>query len=386
MMADQAQADERIGKTLDAVVEAAIKDKQIVGSVVMVSLGGRPVYTRAAGLADREAKAPVKPDTIFRWASLTKPVVAATAMALVEKGVISLDDPVTRFLPDFRPKLPTGETPVITVRQLMTHTAGLMYRFFEPGDGPYTQANVSDGMDQPGLSMEENLKRIASVPLAYPPGAAWIYSVGMDVLGAFIAGATGKSLPDLVKELTTGPLGMADSGFVVSERDRLAAAYGDGSPEPVRMGEHHLVAFGPGSISFAPDRMFDPGSFPSAGAGMSGTAPDFMRFLEAMRTGGAPVLKQSTLDLMVTNAIGDIPIMLPGRGFGLGWAVLKDPITAATPQTVGSWTWGGVYGNAWFVDPTEELSVVIITNTAIAGMTGSFPDAIRDAVYAAIRP
>jgi CubicO group peptidase (beta-lactamase class C family) len=382
----QAQGDERIGKAVDTIVEAAIANRQIVGSRVMVSHGGKLVYDLAAGLADREAKAPVKADTIFRWASLTKPVVTAAAMALVEKGVISLDDPVTRFLPDFRPKLPTGETPPITVRQLMTHTAGLMYRFFEPGAGPYTDANVSDGMDQPGLSMEENLRRIASVPLAYPPGAAWIYSVGMDVLGAFIAKAAGKPLPDLVRDLITGPLGMTDTGFVVTERDRLATAYGDGAPEPVRMGEHHLVAFGPGAISFAPDRMFDPGSFPSAGAGMSGTAPDFMRFLEAMRTGGAPVLKESTVELMATNAIGDIPIMLPGRGFGLGWAVLKDPIAAATPQLPGSWTWGGVYGNAWFVDPALDLSVVIITNTAIAGMTGTFPDTIRDAVYAAIKP
>ncbi|HEY5009408.1 MAG TPA: serine hydrolase domain-containing protein, partial [Caulobacteraceae bacterium] len=369
-MGDQAQADERIGNAVDAIVDAATTNKQIVGARVMVAQGGRVVYDRAAGLADREANTPVKLDTIFRWASLTKPVVTAAAMALVETGAISLDDPVTRFLPDFRPKLPTGETPVITVRQLMTHTAGLMYRFFEPGAGPYTEANVSDGMDQPGVSMEENLKRIASVPLSYPPGAAWVYSVGMDVLGAFIAAGAQKPLPDLVRDLITGPLGMADTGFVVTARDRLATAYGDGAAGPVRMGETHSVAFGPGAIAFAPDRMFDPGSFPSAGAGMSGTAPDFMRFLEAMRTGGAPVLKKSTVELMATNAIGDIPIMLPGRGFGLGWAVLKDPAVAATPQTPGSWTWGGVYGNAWFVDPAEELSVVIITNTAIAGMTG----------------
>ena len=385
-MNHHAMAESRVREAVDAIVDEAIQAKRIVGAAVLVSLGGRLVYDRAAGLADREANIPVKADTIFRWASLTKPVVTATAMALVEKGVISLDDPVTRFLPAFRPKLPTGETPVISVRQLMTHTAGLMYRFFEPGDGPYTQANVSDGMDQPGVSMEENLRRIASVPLAYPPGAAWVYSVGMDVLGAFIASAAGKPLPDLVRELTTGPLGMPDTGFVVAARDRLATAYGDGVPEPVRMGAHHLVAFGPGAISFAPDRMFDRGSFPSAGAGMSGTASDFMRFLEAMRTGGAPVLKQATLDLMATNAIGDIPIMLPGRGFGLGWAVLKDSAVAATPQTPGTWTWGGVYGNAWFVDPAEQLSVVNVTNTAIAGMTGTFPDAIRDAVYGAIRP
>ncbi|HZC17039.1 MAG TPA: serine hydrolase domain-containing protein, partial [Caulobacteraceae bacterium] len=114
-MADQAEQDARIAEALDGVADSAIAGKQIVGAVVMVSLGGRPVYARAAGLADREAGTPVKADTIFRWASLTKPVVTATAMALVEKGVISLDDPVTRFLPDFRPKLASGETPTITL-------------------------------------------------------------------------------------------------------------------------------------------------------------------------------------------------------------------------------------------------------------------------------
>ncbi|HEY3890124.1 MAG TPA: serine hydrolase domain-containing protein, partial [Caulobacteraceae bacterium] len=198
-MDHHARADDRVAAAVDAVVDAAVKDKRIVGARVMVARGGKLTYDRAAGLADREAKTPVTLDTIFRWASLTKPVVTATAMALVEKGVISLDDPVTRFLPGFEPKLASGETPTITVKQLATHTAGLRYRFFEPGDGPYTQANVSDGMDQPGVSMEENLRRIVSAPLAYPPGAAWAYSVGMDVLGAFIAAAAGKPLPDLVR-------------------------------------------------------------------------------------------------------------------------------------------------------------------------------------------
>ncbi|HEX4199463.1 MAG TPA: serine hydrolase domain-containing protein [Caulobacteraceae bacterium] len=377
-----AQSDDRMAKAVDAVTDEAMAARTIVGSVIMVSRGGELVYARAAGLADREAGTPVKPDTIFRYASLTKPIVAAAAMALVEKGLISLDDPVTKFLPDFTPRLPDGEAPPITLRQLMTHTAGLAYRFFQPEGGPYHLADISDGMDLPGRSMEDNLRRIASAPLAYPPGTAWGYSVAMDVMGAVLAKAAGKPLPEVVKERVTGPLGMVDTGFTVTERDRLATAYGDGSPEPVRMGAHHMVAFGPGAISFAPDRMFDPGSFPSAGAGMSGTAPDFMRFLEAIQGGGAPILQTSTVALMDTVATADLAMIMPGSGFGLGWALQRD---SGATQTPGTRRWGGVYGNSWFADPAEKLSVVILTNTAIAGMTGPFPDAIRDAIYGAIR-
>jgi CubicO group peptidase (beta-lactamase class C family) len=377
-----ARTDERIAKAVDAVTDRAMVDKRIVGSVIMVSHDGELVYARAAGPADREAGAPVKLDTIFRYASLTKPIVTAAAMALVEKGEISLEDPVTRFLPDFTPKLASGEPPPITLRQLMTHTAGLAYRFFQPEGGPYHVADISDGMDLPGRSMEDNLRRIASVPLSYPPGSAWGYSVGMDVMGAVLAKAAGKPLPEVVSERVTGPLGMADTGFVVTERDRLATAYGDGSPEPVRMGAHHMVAFGPGAISFAPDRMFDSGSFPSAGAGMSGTAPDFMRFLEAIQRGGAPILKPSTVALMDTVATADLAMMMPGSGFGLGWALQRD---AGAMQSPGTRRWGGVYGNSWFADPAKKLSVVVLTNTAIAGMTGPFPDAVRDAIYNAIQ-
>jgi CubicO group peptidase (beta-lactamase class C family) len=371
-------------KALDALTDEAIAAKAIVGGVVMVAKDGEHIYARPFGQADREAGTPVRQNTIFRFASLTKPLTAVLTLAMIERGDLALTDPVTRFLPDFKPKLASGETPTITIRHLLTHTAGLAYRFFQPADGPYAQADISDGMDLPGRTMEDNLARIVAVPLSFPPGAAWAYSVAYDVLGAALAKAGGKPFPELMRELVTGPLGMADTGFVVQARDRLATAYGDGEPEPVRMGDHHLVPFGPGQLSYAPDRMFNPASFPSGGGGMSGTAPDFLTFLEAIRRGGAPVLSQSSVDALSINAIGDTPILMPGAGFSLGWSVVTDPVVGMTPQSKGAWRWGGVYGNSWFVDPAKALSVVIVTNTAIAGMSGPFPDAVRDAIYLAL--
>jgi CubicO group peptidase (beta-lactamase class C family) len=372
---------------LDAVLDKAISDRKIVGGVLSVSLHGQPVYERAVGYADRESQQSTKLDTLFRWASLTKPLMAALTLALTERGVIALEDPVTRFLPEFLPRTADGKTPQITVRHLLTHTAGLTYRLFEKSsDGPYHRANVSDGMDQPGLSIQENLRRIASAPLAYTPGTSWGYSVATDVLGEYLARAAATPLPTLMRSLVTEPLGAIDSAFTVSKQDRprLATAYGDGEREPVRMGAHHLTAFGESTISYAPDRMFNPDSYPSGGGGMSGTAQDFMRFLEAIRTGGAPVLSKSSVAQLSTVKPGDFEVTIPGWKWALGWPVLVDPSGTRTPQSPGSWLWGGVYGNSWFVDPRRELSVALLTNTAVAGMVGALPDAIRDAIYRAL--
>jgi CubicO group peptidase (beta-lactamase class C family) len=324
-------------------------------------------------------------DTIFRWASLTKPVLATLTLALAERGTISLEDPVTRYLPEFRPRLPDGQVPEIKVRHLLSHTAGLTYGLFEPqGKGPYHSAGVSDGMDQPGLSLEENLRRIASVPLKRAPGSGWEYSLGIDVLGAYLARAAQTPLPELVRKLVTGPVGAVDSDFVVNQRDRLATAYADGAPEPVRMGDRHLVPFEDGGVAFVPDWMFNPGSYPSGGAGMSGTAANFLRLLEALREGGAPVLSEASVQLLGTAKPEDFDVFIPGWKWPLGWSVLLDPSRTGTPQSVGTWRWGGVYGNSWFVDPARRLSVVLLTNTAIAGMVGALPDATRDAAYGAL--
>jgi CubicO group peptidase (beta-lactamase class C family) len=139
-----------------------------------------------------------------------------------------------------------------------------------------------------------------------------------------------------------------------------------------------------GFIAMSPQRMFNPASYPSGGAGMSGPAGDFLRLLETLRQGGAPVLSEPSVKLLGTAQPTDSDTFMPGVKWPLGWPVLVDPAQAGTPQSVGTWRWGGVYGNSWFVDPARELSVVLMTNTAHAGMVGPLPDAIRDATYAAL--
>ena len=340
---------------IDRVVDSALAEKRIIGTVVIVLRNGRVLYHRPAGFADREAGKPMMEDAIFRFASVSKPLTSATALALCERGLIGLDDPITRFLPDFRPKLADGSEPVIKIRHLLTHTAGFDYASRQPSGGPYVAARISDGLDQPGVSMEDNLRRLASVPLQFEPGTEWRYGMSTDVLGAVVARVHGGTLGDAIEHYVTGPIGMKDTGFRVTDPARLTVAYADGAPEPVRMADldHPVPMPASTQLTFSPVRVFDETSYHSGGAGMVGTAEDFVLFAEAIRGGGGPILKPGTVEVATRNQIGDLPRPMPrdvGWRFGFISAVLDDPIAAATPQSVGTLQWGGVYGHNWFVD------------------------------------
>jgi CubicO group peptidase (beta-lactamase class C family) len=371
-------------RNLDAALDTAVDRQQIVGGVVVVLREGAPVYRRAVGLADRENGRRVQVDTIFRLASITKPIVTVAAMRLIEAGKLDLDAPITQYLPDFRPKLGERE-PSLTVRQLLTHTAGLSYAHMQPVDGPYLKLGVSDGLDSPGLSFEEELRRIVSAGLFYEPGAQWGYSLGIDVSGAAIERVTGQPLPAAIEALVTKPLGLERTAFRAPSDQPLATPYADGTP-PIRMSDPQVVPFfGLSGLSFSPSRAFDESSFPSGGGGMNGTADEVARLLELVRSGGGSLLKPATTQAMLSNQTGNLPIVLgPGWGFGFGGAVLLDPKAANTPQSIGTWMWGGVWGHSWFVDPLQKLVVVGLTNTAIEGMIGRFPIMVRDAVYASL--
>lgn len=375
---------ESLSHRVDEVIERALSQQRLVGVVVLIGKDGEVAYRRAAGFADREAHVPMREDAVFRLSSLTKPIVSAVAMALVEQNLLDLRDVAARWLPQFRPKTPQGAEAVITLRQLLTHTAGLSYGFFEPGDGPYHRAGVSDGLAEPGLLMREELARLASVPLLYAPGSAWGYSLGLDVLGEIMRRATGTSLPALVEELVTTPLGMADSGFAPRDLQRLATPYVDGTP-PRRMKDPDTVAFGPGAgIRFAPARILDHRSFTSGGTGMVGTATDFLTFLETLRRGGGPILTPASVKDMMSNQIGALRINVestPSWGFGFGGAVLLDPVMAQVPQGVGTWKWGGVYGHHWYIDSQNALTVVALSNTALEGMVGRFATELTESIY-----
>lgn len=373
-------------RSVDSAIEQALTSQRLVGAVVLIASDGKLLYHRAAGFADREERRPMSEDSIFLFSSLTKPIVSAAAMALVERGQLDLDALITRWVPEFRPKTPQGTEAAVTVRHLLTHTAGLTYGLFQPTDGPYLRADVSDGLADPGRSIDDQLKRLASVPLSYTPGERWGYSLALDVLGEVMARAGGMPLPALVEELITGPLDMTDTGFAVRDSKRLATAYADGPP-PRRMKDPDVVPFGEGvGIRYAPSRIFNEKSYPSGGAGMAGTAHEFLTFLETIRLGGGNVLTPATTRAMMTNQVGSLRIDVeptPSWGFGFGGAVLMDPALAGVPQGAGTWKWGGVYGHHWFVDPVNQLTVIALTNTAIEGLVGRFVPDLMAAVYAA---
>ncbi|WP_295464316.1 serine hydrolase domain-containing protein [uncultured Pseudomonas sp.] len=366
---------------LDPILERAIAQQRIVGTVVMVARHGRVVYHRAAGFADRETQRPMREDELFRFASLTKPVVAVTALRLVDQGRLDLQAPVTRYLPYFTTRLTDGTPAVPTLAQLLSHTSGLHYGFGEDPDGPYHRAGVSDGLDGATLTLEDNLRRLAGVPLDFPPGSAWRYSLGLDVVGGVLQAASGETLPEVVQHEVAAPLGLRSLSFHVEDATRLATAYRDGYPRPEPMSEPYLLPLPKGGILYSPARALSTAAFASGGGGMQGSAGDYLAFLEAVRQG--KLLSPASQRRFMEDQIPQLQREdAPGWGFSLGAAVLRDARAAKTPQSPGTLQWGGVYGNAWFIDPVRELSVVILTNTAIAGMTGPFPDAIRDALYA----
>ncbi|EJZ23126.1 beta-lactamase family protein [Rhizobium sp. Pop5] len=374
-----------LAAAVDAAITSALDDKRLVGTVVLVARDGEIAHRRAAGLADRENGVAMREDAIFRLASITKPIVTIAAMRLVEQGRIGLADTVTRWLPDFRPRLPDGGEATIRIRHLLTHTSGLGYSFSYEDGGPYARAGVSDGLDQPGLALAENLRRIASAPLRFTPGSDWQYSVAMDALGGVIEAETGMPLGEAIADLVMKPLGLADTAFSVRDRSRLAAAYMDASPEPALMGENAVVMSQMGPIRFAPNRIFDPASYHSGGAGMAGTAGDVLAVLETIRKGGAPLLSSETVAMMTTDQAGGHRQQYePGSGFGFGWSVITDPVAAGVPFPAGTLKWGGVYGHSWFIDPVNGLTVVALTNTTLEGMWGKFTVDLREAIYAAL--
>lgn len=374
---------------IDAVLASALHEERLVGAVVRVHQHGQPRYGRAIGWADRETRRPMALDTVFRLASASKPIVSAAALVLWAQGRLALDDAVTRWLPAFQPRLPDGTAPTLTLRQLLSHQAGLGYRFFEPdGNGPHAQAGVSDGMDASGIDLAENLRRIARVPLLYPPGTGWAYSLATDVLGAVIERVAGLPLPDAVQALVTGPLHMLDSGFFCDTPERMATAYVNGTAGPHRLQEAEVVAPFDGTVGipFSPGRIFDRAAYPSGGAGMAGTAGDLLRLLEALRTGADGWLPEAVLEEMGRDQTQGAELAAgPGLGFGLGFSVLRDPAAAASPESPGTWRWGGAYGHSWFVDRPRALTVVALTNTLYEGMHGRFVNDLRDAIYQGLR-
>jgi CubicO group peptidase (beta-lactamase class C family) len=358
-----------------AVMEAAVAQGKIVGAELIVMRHSDLAVRRTAGFFDREAGVPMMEDAIYRLASVTKPIVAAAALAMVDKGHIRLSDRVSDYLDYFTPSGPDGRPAEITIHHLLTHTAGLGYDYS-------ADPEISTGLSSTDHDFRENFSRVARQPLQFTPGTGWNYSVAIDVLGAVLSKVQDRPLEGVVRDFVTGPLGLVDCSFQVSDRARLAKPYADGETGAVVMQDPHDVRRETGEVTtFSPSRIFSERAFQSGGAGMAGTAMEVARFLDTLRQGGGEILKPETVALGFSNQIGDLPRDVAGQRFGYFGAIVDDPVAADSPSARGTINWGGVYGHSWLIDPLNAITIVSMSNTALEGCIGRYPKDVIRAVY-----
>jgi CubicO group peptidase (beta-lactamase class C family) len=364
-------APERL-KRLDAVLQQYVDENRAAGIVAVVLRDGKPVYERAFGWSDKEAGRRMTADTIFRIASQTKALTSAAVLVLMEEGKIGLGDPVSRFIPSFAKTTVAvrGESGVtfvpakrpITVRDLLTHTAGISYgtdadvaKLYEAkGLGPAAGYGwYTADKDEP---ICDTMERLGTLPVVAQPGERWVYGYNTDLLGCIVERASGVPLDRFIHERITAPLGMKDTQFFLpaEQRDRLSVVYASGhdgrihrAPEGAR-GQGHYVD--------GPRRSF------AGGAGLLSTARDYAQFLEMIRQGGTlgrvRILSPRTVKLMTTDQIGDL-YRTDGLGFGLGFEV-TERYGAKGMDSVGAFGWGGAYGTEYRVDPEGRLVMVLM--------------------------
>jgi CubicO group peptidase (beta-lactamase class C family) len=359
------------------VPDAHAASGRIPGYVAAVRVGGQ-VAVRAGGRTAVGAdSAPMREDTLFRIASVTKPVGGALALSLVQDGVLGLDDPVARWLPEAAsprvlasPGAPldhtTDVTRPITVRHLLTLTCGWGAVLEDtPLQAAMMERGVYPGPLTPEMSGDEFVARVAGLPLAFQPGEGWLYDTGIDLLGVLLARAAGKPLSQLVAERITGPLGMTATTFGTPDTGRLATAY--------RPGPGGLEVLDP------PDGVFaGPPRFEELSSGLVSTAPDLLRFFCAMADGGAPVLTAGSVALMTADALTAaqrrqaLPIVGPGGSWGLATGV---DVEAAEPwMAPGRWGWDGGTGTTARVDPARGVVGVLLTQRMMTSSLDGFDD------------
>lgn len=390
---------------LDETLRGLVEGRSTPGIAVLILQDGRPAYTRSIGVREAGGTAPLGENDMFRLASMTKAVTSVATMILVEEGKIGLDDPVSRFLPEFsnlRVRGPDGTEAHANrspkIRELLTHTAGLSYNFINNGRlvDAYREARVTDGLDQPEVTTAEAMRRLASAPLGYQPGTSWEYSLATDVLGAVIEKITGGTLGAFVYERIAKPLRIESWVFNAPESMRqrfvpvtrpaeVTGALGTGYV-PVTTTEAVPFPATKGTANLDPNRVFSQTAYNSGGAGMSGTLGDYARFAQMLlnegELDGARVLRAETVRQMTQNAAGNMPTLRgPGWGFSLGFGVVTDPAAAKTRLPAGSYGWGGIYGTQFWVDPTNRVVGVVVTQTAIIG-SGPISNPVREAFYA----
>jgi CubicO group peptidase (beta-lactamase class C family) len=370
-------------QAMTRVFEREVASGLLPGMVALVARRGRIVYFDSLGRRSPDSAEAMQRDSIFRIYSMTKPIVSAAAMMLVEEGRLLLHEPVATWLPAFaqmqvgiesggRLEYEPARAP-ITVHDLLRHTAGLTYGFL--GSNPVQRLYSEERLGAPDIANAQFCEQLARLPLMAQPGSAWAYSHATDVLGRVIEVVCGQPLGQVLHERVFAPLGMVDTGFHVaaSEQHRVA--------EPFALDPQSGM-----KIELLDVRQ--PHAFESGGGGLVSTASDYARFLHALTNPGEGprLLAPRTLALMIADHLGDRPVLgdvlPPGHGFGLGFAVRRDAGLAPLPGSKGLYYWGGIAGTTFFVDPLLGLFAILLIQAPV--QRHRYRALFRNLVYAAI--
>jgi CubicO group peptidase (beta-lactamase class C family) len=386
-------------KRLSERLNEGVNKNELPGAVVLIARNGKIVMFESFGYRDKDAKAPMTNDSIFRIASMSKPIVSVAAMILVEDGKLTLADPVSRYIPAFADtkvavprKNPDGtvemalepQARAMTVQDLMRHTSGLTDG--APGTNQVRQSYLDMKVNDRNQTLAEMADKLAKLALMYQPGTTWEYSMSTDVLGRVIEVASGMPLDKFIEERITKPLRMGDTGFEVGADKKARGA------RPMKEGPRNEVP----SIPDVTEKF----TWRSGGGGMVSTAADYARFLQMFANGGqldgVRLISRKTIDLMTADALPpDVkmgedawrfeafePSARMGQGFGLGFAVRTEQGRNPLPGSPGDYQWGGAYGTYFWHDPRERLYVVFMMQAPAAGRRYRY--LLRDLVYQAL--
>lgn len=377
-----------------------IDSGKIPGALITIFRRGQLAHLSTLGFADVERKKPVRPDTVFRLYSMSKPITSVAFMMLVEQGLVVLDDPVHRVIPEWRElgvykggfmetfRTERPERPMLMV-DLLRHTSGLTYGFQQSTnvDAAYRKLKIGERTGEGTL--DDMIAQIAKVPLEFSPGTAWNYSHSTDVLGYLVGKISGEPFDEFLRKRIFEPLGMSDTGFHLQpgQQERFAACYA-ATPRGGMM----LFDDPEKSIYRNPPRLL------SGGGGMVSTAGDYLRFARMLLNGGTldgvQILSPKTIELMATNHLPDgrdLPAlsrslfseaMYDGIGFGLGFAVVIDPPRTLIPGSRGDFSWGGAASTYFWIDPREELTTIFMTQL-MPSTTYTIRRELRTLVYSA---
>lgn len=389
---------------IDRVLNAKyVETGKLAGTLTLVARRGEIVHTGVTGLMDRERDKPMREDTIFRIYSMTKPITSVAFMMLVEEGLVALDDPVHRFIPEWRnlgafvAGIPGGfqtkpTSAPMRIVDLLRHTSGLTYGFQTRTnvDAAYRKLGIGT-IEKSPVSLGDMIAALAKTPLEFSPGEAWNYSVSTDVLGFLVEKISGVKFEEFLRKRIFEPLGMADTAFHVpsEKRERFAACYSFDAT-----GKNVVLQDDPAKSPF-----LEPPAFVSGGGGLVGTAQDYFKFCQMLLNGGTAnghrFLSRKTINLMRMNHLPDGKQLMQmsrslfseagneGLGFGLGFAVVLDRAATMTPGNVGEYFWGGAASTAFWIDPVDEVIAILMTQF-IPSSTYPIRRDLRTLVYSAM--